>query len=364
VLITETESQAPLVTAHASIACDFLVAETVTLKRLYVLVFIENGMRHNLRVAPPQPFNADGSDKPMPAPDSRILPESALPGLFQEADRASLNGQRRYVRLTGWRLILAITAAALAVPTVMLPHRINVTVLGTALAFFGAAVLEQGLLREKPDHDWYDGRAVAESAKTLSWRYAVGAEPFPVTLSAETADRQFNEQVLLLLNDAPEGSLRPTQAPAISAEMRVLRSEGFEQRRLAYLQERIIDQQAWYARKAEYNRYRARLWRWLLFTLELLGIVAALAKAFSLLDVDITGVLAAMVASGVAWLGVRQHDSLARAYTFASHELSTIRSRLERPMTEPEWAAEVRDAEEAISREHTMWRASRSSLLP
>ncbi|MFC5826162.1 hypothetical protein [Nonomuraea insulae] len=31
--------------AHAIIACDFLVVETIMLKRLYVLVFIEHGTR-------------------------------------------------------------------------------------------------------------------------------------------------------------------------------------------------------------------------------------------------------------------------------------------------------------------------------
>ena len=31
--------------AHAIIACDFLVVETVLLQRLYVLVFIEHGAR-------------------------------------------------------------------------------------------------------------------------------------------------------------------------------------------------------------------------------------------------------------------------------------------------------------------------------
>jgi len=36
--------------AHAIIACDFLVVETVLLQRLYVLVFIEHGSRR-LRVA-------------------------------------------------------------------------------------------------------------------------------------------------------------------------------------------------------------------------------------------------------------------------------------------------------------------------
>jgi predicted NAD/FAD-binding protein len=32
--------------AHAIIACDFFTVETVLLKRLYVLVFIEHGTRH------------------------------------------------------------------------------------------------------------------------------------------------------------------------------------------------------------------------------------------------------------------------------------------------------------------------------
>jgi hypothetical protein len=34
-----------LIPAHAIIACDFLVVETVLLKRLHVLVFIEHGTR-------------------------------------------------------------------------------------------------------------------------------------------------------------------------------------------------------------------------------------------------------------------------------------------------------------------------------
>jgi hypothetical protein len=44
--------------AHAIIACDFLVVETVLLKRLYVLVFIElNVIRHDAGLA----FSRDGA---------------------------------------------------------------------------------------------------------------------------------------------------------------------------------------------------------------------------------------------------------------------------------------------------------------
>ncbi len=309
------------------------------------------------------------SDQRLTGPDGEPpatgdLPDSALPGLFREADRASLEGQRTYIRLTGWRLVLAVAAPIMAAFTITVGHGIDVAALGTALAFAGAAVLEQSLIQAKPDRAWYDGRAVAESVKTLTWRYAVCADPFPVSLADGTADDLFNGELRQLLDDAPENSLRPTQAPAISAEMRALRGRDLRARQRAYLTGRIIDQQTWYARKADFNRCRARQWRWLLFTLEILGIIGAGTRAFGVIHTDLTGIVAAMVAAGVAWLGVKQHDSLARAYTIASHELSTIRSRLERPMSEEHWAAEVRDAEEAISREHTMWRASRSALLP
>ncbi|MEV6035778.1 hypothetical protein AB0L65_31785 [Nonomuraea sp. NPDC052116] len=45
--------------AHAIIACDFLVVETMLLKRLYVLVFIEHGTRRpHLAGVTPYPTGA------------------------------------------------------------------------------------------------------------------------------------------------------------------------------------------------------------------------------------------------------------------------------------------------------------------
>ncbi|MEU1012302.1 hypothetical protein [Streptomyces sp. NPDC005890] len=64
--------------------------------------------------------------------------------------------------------------------------------------------------------------------------------------------------------------------------------------------------------------------------------------------------------AGVAWFAVRQYETLGRAYTFAATELSIIHGRLSQA-DEDGWAQEEADAEEAISREHTMWRASRGA---
>jgi hypothetical protein len=108
------------------------------------------------------------------------------------------------------------------------------------------------------------------------------------------------------------------------------------------------------------NETLARRWRLVMLVAEVVGIVAALGRVAGVLNVDLAGVLATIIAAGAAWSGMRQHSTLARAYTFAAEELAIARGRLEAVADEESWAREVNDAEEAVSREHTMWRASRS----
>ena len=55
----------------------------------------------------------------------------------------------------------------------------------------------------------------------------------------------------------------------------------------------------------------------------------------------------------------KQHPNLATAYGIASQELASIATELATLPGEERWAAFVGQAEEAISREHTLWRASR-----
>src|ERR1019366_3013548 len=104
-----------------------------------------------------------------------------LPEVFSVADRISLQGERNTLRATAARLLLTIFAAlALALaplwPTELF-HRDDVEILALAASalFLAALLAEIRLVRGRPERGWYDGRAVAESAKTLTWRYAVGA---------------------------------------------------------------------------------------------------------------------------------------------------------------------------------------------
>jgi hypothetical protein len=77
-------------------------------------------------------------------------------------------------------------------------------------------------------------------------------------------------------------------------------------------------------------------------------------------SIDLASLASALIASGSAWLAVKQYESVATAYLLASRELNAIKQRLLSVKDEHRWATEAADAEEVISREHTMWRASRT----
>ncbi|MEJ3654503.1 DUF4231 domain-containing protein [Actinomycetes bacterium KLBMP 9759] len=291
------------------------------------------------------------------------LSDSELPGLFQSADRVSQNQQLRFLRASRLRLGLVVLAALGGVYPISVPGRpeMDAAAIVTVLALVGAIVTELWLFIEQPEQGWYDGRALAESAKTLGWRFAVRAVPFPADMAVAEAERRLLDLLQGLMQDAQGTPIEPSAAPPISSTMRSVRAAGLDRRRAVYLEQRVGDQARWYQRKARWNIERARRWRLALLMLEAVGVVAALLRVVGIVKIDLAGVVAALIGAGVAWLATKQHANLGRAYAYAGNELGLARTRLEAASEEHRWAQEVADAEEAISREHTMWRASRAS---
>ena len=102
-----------------------------------------------------------------------------------------------------------------------------------------------------------------------------------------------------------------------------------------------------------------------MLTLEFFGVVAGSVKAFGVLELtwssgDLLGVAATLGAAAAAWVQTRQYATLASAYAIANEELAAIRALIAHADDEVQWAELVDSAESAISREHTMWRASRT----
>ncbi|MET9297294.1 DUF4231 domain-containing protein [Streptomyces sp. NPDC003077] len=292
----------------------------------------------------------------------RGLSDADLPGLQQLADRTSLAGQASYLRLTRVRLWATVAAALCGAIGLNdgLPELVDDGLDAASLmAFIIALAAEILLLRTRPEETWYQGRAVAESLKSLAWKYAMRAQPFHDAGDDEAAVL-FRRKIRSVLDTLPEGVVPGSESPAqISTGMRELRQAPLSVRVTAYKRGRIEDQRVWYARKARFNAERSQRWRLSLLGLELLGVFGALLLLLNVTAFDPGGLLAVLVAAGGAWLEVKQYDNLASAYALTSTELLLVEGEGEDVVSEEDFAQYVVSAEQAISREHTMWGARR-----
>lgn len=298
------------------------------------------------------------------APATRLTDE-ALPALHRDADVASLGAQRQFFVATAATLGCSVVAAVFGA--------VDADWAGyfAALAFIGALAGSYVLLKTNPERSWYDGRAVAESTKTLAWQYAVGGGDFPRTgdVPGSEAERATDQRFVDALAAVRWGLGKVAPVPQgpveqLTGAMRDLRASTFDARRAEYMSARIEDQCRWYAKKSRENGSRRIQWGAVSAGLQVVGLVGAFGKAGGIVDFDVLGMAAAGALAAAGWLRAKDHAELARAYAIAASELGDVRVSLDAARTESEWAVAVRDAESAISREHTRWAARRHLRRP
>jgi hypothetical protein len=289
-----------------------------------------------------------------------------LPALHRSADAASIAAQRRYLWSIRGNLALIVLGAVFAAyapsdPTV---HR--------WLATLGAATLVGGIFLTyvirlaHHDRDWFGARAIAESAKTAAWRYMMCSEPYPSDLAAGAADAALSTQLQAILHEqqAVAEALADQHASEsqITKRMRDVRASDRVARAEIYLRDRINDQQAWYASKAKGNARASRSWLTSIAAVQFVAAVVTVALVrYPTLLLEPVGILSALAAAMMAWLQVKRHQDLAHSYAMAAHELGLIAARAEHVASDQDFASFVADAENAISREHTMWIARRDT---
>jgi len=292
------------------------------------------------------------------------LSDGDLPGLFAAADASSLSAQRQHRRSTAIVLSALIAAAIGGVlPAHLGPGATNWGGVMSAGAFV-VALLFQLVLARRPERAWYEGRAIAESVKSLGWQFAVGGGDYGP--DSNEARPRFLCEIGCLLTDIGEARPfdLPPQATQITPAMNALRSAGLPARQAAYLKGRIEDQRSWYSSKARWNRERASVLLWVTMGFEAAGGITAVLRAAGVFEVDLLGICSAVVAGLIAWSQLKAHVQLDEAYSLASHELGVIQAAADDVHTEDRWRDFVANAEQAISREHRMWRAARSTRLP
>ncbi len=278
--------------------------------------------------------------------------EEHFPDFYHRADAHSVAWQKRYLWSQKVQLAALLVAAAVAA---------FVAVPMLTAAFFGLSITAQLYrLSTRADEKWWNGRAGAESAKTAAWLYVVGGEPF--SLRNAQAALEFATRLTEVGTQVANLVPVPVSQAHVTAEMTSLREQPLAERVETYQRDRIRSQCKWYASKSVRSEKLARNWALAALGTQGLALAAGIAAAANGWQQDFVGLFVALTATAVAWAAVKQYDTLARSYAVASSELSTIDVRISNTTwTENDWAAFVNAAEEAISREHTSWRASRAA---
>lgn len=290
----------------------------------------------------------------------KLAETAMLPDLWRAADQRSGRGQRRTRVLVAGRISGAVLAAAGGAISLG-DAGSQITPWIIAAGFTLAAVCELLGLTLRPEAAWYDCRALAESVKSASWRYAVGSDPFPCSMDGDEAARLYVRRC----SESIDGLRRVDRAgwprAAVTTQMQELRASAFEVRRRAYISSRTEVQRAWYSRKASWNRHWALGLRCALLAGEGAAVVWAVTRISTGWPSDVAGLMGALIAAGAAWLGFRQYDDRSAAYALADRELQRQLDELPHA-SEVRWSKVAAAAEEAISREHSMWVSSRQRL--
>jgi hypothetical protein len=287
------------------------------------------------------------------------MDENDFPALYRSADTLSLTSQNRFFRALKAHLFLLVCAAILSV--INIPHWsvAALQLLALLLALFCSIYLF-GL---RPDRYWYAGRAVAESIKTITWRFICRAEPFQASDAISRSKFQLKLKQIIEQNRDVAGALTDRlEAPQISNSMNRIRGLTLDERKEIYAKFRVADQHAWYAKKANLNRTTANRFFSALILINVLAVVGAILRIrFFEVPFWPTDVFVAGSACVLSWIQAKRFSELAVSYALTAHEIGIIKENSLQSQTDEEFSLFVGDAENAFSREHTQWVARKDA---
>jgi hypothetical protein len=217
---------------------------------------------------------------------------------------------------------------------------------------------------KKPDEDWYQFRALAESVKTLAWRYAMRADPFDEEDHLARATLRNRLKELIKVNSILGARLESHSADGdqITDDMESARGAPLTDRLKIYGSDRIHDQRSWYAKKAATNKKASEKWFVAMVVVyTALFIVLAHRLAYSDLLWLSPDPLLVVSASIVGWIQTKRFNDLAAAYLLTAQEIGIVATEMVDIANEASFSKFVNNAELVFSREHTQWVARRRS---
>lgn len=285
------------------------------------------------------------------------------PNLYRLADREANIAQRRYFRCIMLQYALLFLSAIVA-----LGPSSSVAVLSTYAGLIIISTLVLAFMSTtKPEKDWYGCRALAESFKTLTWRFSMNAEPFSSGLPAEEVRKALTDRFRAVLDDNAHvrqaNRMHSTKGNQVTRVMMDLRALALSDRLSYYISHRIEEQKNWYLSKAKINRVKFNWHVWFIIIVQLIAVLMALLriKFNDVLVIWPTEPTLVIASAMIGWVQIKKFNELSSAYSLAAHEIGLLQARSDIVQTEKDFSDFINDAEMAFSREHTQWIARQNS---
>jgi hypothetical protein len=288
-----------------------------------------------------------------------------FPILFTIADEKSNSSQKKFINVNLSILVLLILSslssiytAEIAAPTSLIIFCTSCLILSTLLNLF--------ILFFKPEKSWYEGRAIAESVKTLTWKLITGTTPFHLSLSDKEFQSIFSENLKKIIGQKKDffvliGKKYPNEN-MISPEMIEIRESSFQERKRIYLEDRIQNQIDWYSKSSKKNSKNKNVTFGFMIGFQILGILFFILELHGLVKLSFTSISITLTSILLTWLQLKRFQELTESYAITAMELKFIKDKSKFITNDAELAKYVDDSETAISREHTLWLARRDNV--
>jgi hypothetical protein len=281
------------------------------------------------------------------------------PALYKVANSASVDAQHTYMWLFRSLLISLVIAATLS----LFAGFSSWLAILSALTFATTIIVSLILAAKRYDKTWYQTRAVAESVKTMTWRYIMRSKPYHEVQTDLPRSHFVTDLRKILENNRDVCQHFPKvqgSADQISVSMESIKKSSLSERTKFYNAYRIDEQRDWYTRKASENKRLSSRWFFSMWVFQFIALASALVRIahpnWYLLP---TQVLAVVASVALSWIQIKRYQDLTTSYNMAVQDIGLIKAELPSIIDEQTLSDFVINAENAFSREHTEWLARR-----
>lgn len=286
--------------------------------------------------------------------ENMTMDRSDYPQLYRASDGLSIKYQKIYFWLHGCYLVTLIVGSIIS----MCGNGVVANSIALGLFIISLAVFATSKIWD-PMKLWYNGRAVAESVKSMTWKWMMQAEPYPYEIPGTASKnlqndlQQLLEQNRTLFNhyqDDDDGFY------SISDKMREVRDATTREKLDFYNKNRVNDQLRWYKRKSKtlriaYIAYSVAVV--LCYIAIIILMIISISKPTIKFPVEL---ISAISAALISWIEAKKYNELSCAYSLAVNDISIIKDNmLEGQVGSQEVSEYVNNSENAFSREHTQW---------